>query len=45
MVYNLPSPENVTLPAVVDLDMQMVMEIFLSQLRLLLAINPGVSET
>ena len=42
MVYNMPTPDNVSLPAEVKLDMKTVMEVFLSQLRLLLGLNPLV---
>ncbi|KAK2150739.1 hypothetical protein LSH36_391g00004 [Paralvinella palmiformis] len=40
MIYNIPTPENVSLPAEVKLDMKSIMEVFLSQLRLLLGLNP-----
>ena len=43
LVYNLESPNNETLPAHRALDMRVIMETFVSQLRLLLGITPGVS--
>ena len=42
MIYNIPTPDNVSLPAEVKLDMKSIMEVFLSQLRLLLGLNPLV---
>ncbi|KAI0230825.1 GPI transamidase component PIG-S [Lamellibrachia satsuma] len=41
LVYNVANPpENVTYPHQVTLDMRRVMEVFVSQLRLLLGVNP-----
>ena len=43
LVYNVANPpENVTYPHAVTLDMRLVMEVFVSQLRLLIGINPQV---
>lgn len=43
LVYNVANPpENVTYPHQVTLDMRRVMEVFVSQLRLLLGVNPQV---
>ena len=43
LVYNVATPpENATYPHKVTLDMRRVMEVFVSQLRLLLGVNPQV---
>ena len=42
-MYNVANPpENVTYPHAVTLDMRRVMEVFVSQLRLLIGVNPQV---
>ena len=46
LVYNVATPpENATYPHKVTLDMRHVMEVFVSQLRLLLGVNPQVRVT
>lgn len=42
MVYNVEVPENASLPHPVELDMQLVMQVFVSQIRLLLGITSKV---
>ena len=46
LIYNAASPgEGVPLPAPVELDMRHVMQVFISQLRMLIGINTQVSAT
>ncbi|CAH1785714.1 unnamed protein product [Owenia fusiformis] len=43
LIYNVETPQNVSLPAAVEVDMKPVMQVFLAQLRLILGI-PTVVE-